>query len=103
MPPPEFDLQRYPRTSRDRQGSLSRMKLRISPTKLLPVDLCRDLVLHFLTRIAEVLEGQLLEQLLLQRLGPDPQLEQFLRIVQLIAEIADVELVQPQHLDRKIV
>ena len=57
------------------------------------LNLLRNSVLHLLSRVAQVLEGELFEHLLFQSLRPDPQLQQFLRIVQLVAEVFDIELV----------
>src|ERR1017187_7256802 len=67
------------------------------------VDLVRYPVLDLLSRVAQVLERQLLEHLLLQRLRSDPQIQQLLGVVQVAAEIANVEFVHPRHLDRHLV
>src|ERR1035437_9979225 len=67
------------------------------------VDLVRHPVLDLLPRVAQVLERQLLEHLLLQRLRCDSQIQQLLGVVQFIAEIADVEFVHSRYIDRHLV
>src|SRR5260370_42157278 len=58
------------------------------------VDLARNLRLDVLPGVAEVLHPQLLEKLFLQGCRLDAQVEQLPGVVELIAEVADVKLIQ---------